>query len=72
MVDVLVTQTGADERVMGMSFRAIFAGWLVATGVAVLLYVAGLAMGFSAFDAWHAHSSAKGIGIGTAIWIVLT
>lgn len=72
MVDVVVTQTGADERVVGMSFRAIFAGWLVATGVAVLLYVAGLAMGFSAFDAWHAHSSAKGIGIGTAIWVVLT
>lgn len=55
-----------------MSFRAIVAGWLVATAMAVLLYTGGLALGFTAFDAWHAASSAKGIGIGTAIWVVLT
>jgi hypothetical protein len=55
-----------------MSFRAIVAGWLVATGIAVLLYTGGLALGFSAFDAWHASASAKGIGIGTTIWVVLT
>jgi hypothetical protein len=73
MVEVLAAGT---ERVgsplAAVSFRAIFAGWLVATGIAVLLYLGGLAMGFSAFNAWNAHESAKGIGIGTAIWMVLT
>ena len=55
-----------------MKFRAVIAGWLVATGVAGLLYVAGLALGFSSFDAWNAAGSAKGIGIGTAIWMIIT
>lgn len=55
-----------------MSFRAIFAGWFIATGIAGLLYVGGLALGFSSFDAWDAADSAKGIGIGSAIWVVLT
>ncbi len=63
-----------DELVISssMSFRAIFAGWLIATGIACLLYSAGLALGFSSFDAWSAGGSAKGIGIGTAIWMILT
>jgi hypothetical protein len=55
-----------------MKFRAVIAGWLVATGVAGLLYIAGLALGFSSFDAWHAADSAKGIGIGTTIWLIIT
>ncbi|OOG41365.1 hypothetical protein [Rhodanobacter sp. C05] len=55
-----------------MKFRAVIAGWLIATGVAGLLYVAGLALGFSSFDAWNAAGSAKGIGIGTAIWMIIT
>ena len=73
MADVVVAQVnGVDDRFAAMSFRAIFAGWLVATGVALLLYVGGLALGFSAFNAWNASASAKGIGIGTSIWLVLT
>ena len=69
-----VTSTTTNDVVVHppMSFRAIFAGWLVATGAAGLLYVAGLALGFTAFDAWNAESSAKGIGIGTAAWVVVT
>ena len=55
-----------------MRFRAVVAGWLVATAVAVLLYVAGLALGFASFNAWNAAGSAKGIGIGTAIWMIVT
>ena len=55
-----------------LSFRAVFAGWFIATGIAALLYIAGLALGFSSFNAWDAADSAKGIGIGTAIWMVLT
>lgn len=55
-----------------MKFGAVLAGWLVATGIAGMLYVAGLAMGFSSFDAWNAAGGAKGIGIGTAIWMIFT
>jgi hypothetical protein len=55
-----------------MSWGAIIAGWLVATGVAGLLYVAGLALGFAAIDMHDTDATAKGIGIGTALWFVLT
>lgn len=55
-----------------MSFRAIVAGWLVATGIAGMLYTAGIALGFSSFDAWNVAGSAKGIGIGTAAWMIIT
>ena len=55
-----------------MKFRAVIAGWLVATAVAGLLYTAGLALGFASFDAWNAAGSAKGVGIGTAVWMIVT
>ncbi len=55
-----------------MNWGAIIAGWLVAVGIAFLLYVAGLAMGFSAFDPQDAGATAKGIGMGTCVWLVLT
>ena len=55
-----------------MRWSAIIGGWLVATGFASLLYVAGLALGFSAFDSDSADAAAKGIGMGTAVWMVLT
>jgi hypothetical protein len=55
-----------------MRWSAIIGGWLVATGIASLMYVAGLAIGFTAFDPYNAAATAKGIGTGTAIWIVLT
>jgi hypothetical protein len=55
-----------------MRWSAIIGGWLVATGIASLMYVAGLAIGFSAFDPYNAAATAKGIGTGTAIWMVLT
>ena len=56
----------------GLSWSAIFGGWLIAAGMAFLLYVVGLAVGFAAFDPYNAAATAKGIGIGTALWIVLT
>lgn len=55
-----------------MSWGAIFAGWLVATGIASLMWVAGLALGFSGFDAYNVEATAKGFGAGTAIWLLLT
>jgi hypothetical protein len=55
-----------------MRFRAVIAGWLVATAAAGLLYVAGLALGFASFDAWNATGTAKGIGLGTCVWMIVT
>lgn len=55
-----------------MSWSAILGGWVVATGIASLMYVAGLALGFSAFDPYSAEATAKGIGMGTAAWMILT
>jgi hypothetical protein len=55
-----------------MRWSAIIGGWLLATGIASLMYVAGLALGFTAFDPYNAEATAKGIGMGTAIWVVLT
>jgi hypothetical protein len=60
------------QTASGMSWSAIFGGWLVAAGIAFLLYVAALAIGFAAFDPYNASASAKGIGVGTALWMVLT
>ena len=55
-----------------MNWGAIIAGWLIAVGVAFLMYVGGLAMGFSVFDPHDAEATAKGIGIGTALWMIVT
>lgn len=77
MIEVEVSGTTPAAMVdapMQPSLRwgAILAGWLVATGVAFLLYIAGLALGFAMFDPYDAQATAKGIGIGTAVWMVLT
>jgi hypothetical protein len=55
-----------------MSWSAIIGGWVVATGIASLMFVAGLALGFTAFDPYNAEVMAKGIGMGTAAWMILT
>lgn len=55
-----------------MRWSAIIAGWIVATGIASLMYVFGLALGFTAFDPYNADATTKGIGMGTAVWMVLT
>jgi hypothetical protein len=53
-------------------WSAIFAGWLVATGIAWLMYLLGLAAGFTAIDANDAENVARGLTIGTGLWIILT
>lgn len=54
-----------------MRWSAVFAGWFIATGIAILLYGTGAALGFSAFDPHDAQAAAKGLGIGTVVWLVL-
>lgn len=53
-------------------WSAIIGGWVVATGMASLMYAAGLALGFTAFDPYNATAAAKAVGVGTAVWVVLT
>ena len=55
-----------------ISWISIIGGWVVAMGVAWLFYVLGLAVGFSSFDVSDTDAVAKGIGIGTTIWVILT
>lgn len=62
--------SASQVEVQTLNWKAVFGGWVVAAGMAFLLYVAGLAIGFAAFDPYNA--SAKGIGVGTAVWVVLT
>lgn len=55
-----------------LSGLAILCGWLVALGIAWLFYVLGIAVGFSSFDVSDATMTARGVGIGTVLWVVLT
>jgi hypothetical protein len=67
-----VDTAAALYRYPTIRWSAVFGGWLVATGIAFLMYALGLAVGFSAIDATDAEASAKGLGIGTALWLILT
>lgn len=55
-----------------MRWGAVFAGWFVATGTAVLLYSFGMAIGFSAFDPRNATAVAHGATAGAIAWVILT
>ena len=70
-VDTVVVGPGATMHAR-LSWSAIFAGWLVATAVAGLLYTAGMALGFAAFDPYAMDGAITGIGVGTAIWLIAT
>lgn len=73
MVDTVIVTPRSDQKPqLIISWTAIFSGWLVALGFAWLFYVTGVAVGFSAFDVNASEAVAKGIGIGTTIWVILT
>lgn len=73
MAQVDIERTAVVDVVHpSMNWGAIIAGWLVAVGIAFMMYVAGLAMGFSALDPYDAGTTAKVIGAGTCAWLVLT
>ena len=55
-----------------MRWGAVFAGWFVATGTALLLYAFGLAMGFSAVNPHDAGVVTHGLSAGAFVWMVLT
>lgn len=71
--------TTADQRAHtvlhehpAMRWGAIFAGWLVATGTAFLLYAFGIAVGFSAIDPHDAAAVHHGLSAGAIVWTILT
>ncbi len=55
-----------------MRWGAVFAGWFVASGTALLLYAFGLAVGFSAIDPRDAAAVSHGISAGAIVWLILT
>jgi len=55
-----------------MRWGAVFAGWFVATGIALLLYAFGLAIGLSALDPRDAAAVNHGVSIGAVVWTILT
>ena len=55
-----------------IGWGAVFAGWFVATGTALLLYAFGMAVGFSAFDPRNAAAVAHGVSAGAIAWMILT
>lgn len=60
---------GAQKRT---SWGAIFAGTLIVLGVQVLLGALGAAIGLTALTINPGEGTAKGVGIGGAIWWILT
>jgi hypothetical protein len=72
MAQVEIEGTVVEAAQPSLRWGAIIAGWLVAVGIAFLLYVGGLAMGVTAFDPGDVEATAKGVGMGTAAWLILT
>lgn len=55
-----------------MRWGAVWAGWFLATGVAALLYVFGLAVGFSTVNLNSMAAVGRGLSGGAMAWIILT
>lgn len=55
-----------------MRWGAVWAGWLVATGIAALIYCFGLAVGFSGIRPTDPAAVAHGISGGAITWMILT
>lgn len=64
-------QAVIDEHPV-MRWGAVFAGWLVAIGIALVLYAFGLALGLSALDPHNATAVTHGLSTGAAVWTILT
>ena len=75
----LMATTFADQRTQSaigehpaLRWGAVWAGWFIATGTALLLYAFGMAVGFSAFDPRNATAVAHGVSGGAIVWVILT
>lgn len=77
MADLGVAHRDRDEEVLvertgfRLSWGAIFAGFIVATALQMVLSVLGIAVGFAAFDPGQGDSAGE-LGTGAALWFALT
>lgn len=76
MAEIGVTQRedrdpGYEHTGFRLSWGAIFAGFVIATALQMVLSVLGAAIGFAAFDPGQG-DSAGSLGIGAAIWFAVT
>ena len=72
MARIDVEQDRVIERTgFRLSWGAIFAGFIVATALQMVLSTLGLAIGLAAFDPGQG-DSARGLGIGAGAWFALT
>ncbi len=60
------------KRKLDISWRAIFAGWLVAAAVAMVLYALGAATGISAIRFADPDSMSRKMLMSAAVWLVVT
>jgi hypothetical protein len=64
------TTSPVAEQHVHVSWRAVFAGIVVALAVDVLLSLLGFAVGLTAFE--PTAGASKGVGIGLGIWLIIT
>jgi len=72
VTEEIVSTSGITRRFPAVRWSAIFCGWLVGSGIAWLMYLLGLAAGFTAIDISNLEISGQGLGIGTGLWLLLT
>ncbi|HEY2346649.1 MAG TPA: hypothetical protein VGH80_12360 [Xanthomonadaceae bacterium] len=72
MERIETVETAGVEPFPTMNWGAIVAGWTMALGIGVLLCLGGLALGLGATHAHMGEGTAKAIGMGAAVWILLT
>src|SRR4051812_13263718 len=75
-MEVYMNETLAAEELTDIynrprvSWGAIFAGWVLSFAIAILLYIFGTAVGFTAADA--ADTINKGIPLATGVWMLFS
>lgn len=74
MSEIEITRRGDGEPVIEhtgfrLSWGAVFAGLVVAMALQILFSLLGAAIGLSAVSP---NASAKGVGIGAAVWLIVT
>ena len=71
-VDVDVAALGGDHRARSVSWGAILAGTVLGIGIMILLSLIGIAIGLAVADPAEPGSNAASVGIGSAVWFVLS
>src|SRR2546421_10345994 len=75
--EVPISRTGvaapvAPALLKGISWGAIFAGVVIALAVQIVLSLLGIGIGASTIDPLNQQNPGKGLGIGAAVWFVIS